>query len=579
MGIRNRIGRALLGEEIDRVERAFGLLREAYVDGPYRLPPDELVRQLSEYDSAILQDLVTQLNYDVIGGLSGALDHDAERTRSVEEARLLYRYDVLTEWAVHTWTNYGFGENVEIRPVDEAAQKTWKEFWTADRNGRVLAADELHELSETVLVDGELFLAFYASTLDGEATVRPIDTKEIAEIVTDPDDGKAKLFYKRQWVDDKGTQKTMYYPDWRAFFDGTLDRQQAGEDGGLGKTLAERVLPRGADRADQQNGATTVIMLHIAHNRKRGVRGWPITATAAPWSRTHKRFREDRASVAAALAMYVQKIKVKGGSRAVDAVRARLQSALTSTEYVDNNPPAAPGSTWIENDAAELQRLSMGSGASDAKIDGESLFLMACLGLGLFPHYAGAGDAYRLATATAMEKPLEMQWSRYQLFWSAQFRKIVRIVLQFKEKYSNARYGTYDAEVSTDRLVEVDLGAISQSLTALFRDALTPYVELGILPDDVAKQIIAATWRIVLQAVGVADATKVLSDDALGIEPEPAAEREPEETGLMESHLAEEVRRVCPFDDCDSLVALAYPDHKGLLVCAKCARTFDPEVE
>jgi hypothetical protein len=398
MGIRQRLGHALLGQEIQNLQESFGLLRNAYLDGPWRLPPDELVRQLGEYDSAVLHDLVLQLNYDLIGGMLDQLSEDRERDTARSEARRLFRYDVLTEWAVATWTNYGFGENIEITPVDEAAQETWEEFWTSERNAGVLAPDELHELSETVLTDGDLFLACYVSTLDGETTLRVIDSTEITEILTDPDDKKSKLFYKRTWTPANSTSKTMYYPDWKAFFGGGMD------EGRGGGTLADSILPKNAVRADKQNDNTVVVIVHIAHNRKGSIRGWPITLTAAPWSRTHKRFREDRASVAAAMAMYVQKIKAKGGSRAVDAVRNRLQSNLTQTNYLDTNPPAAAGATWIENEAATLERLPMGTGASDAKTDGEALHMMACLGLGLFPHYAGAGDAYRLATASAMER-------------------------------------------------------------------------------------------------------------------------------------------------------------------------------
>jgi hypothetical protein len=568
MDIRGRIGRALLGDEIERLNDSLAVLREAYFDGPYDLPPDELVRQLSEYDSALLYDLVNQIEYETIAGVGYTLDSDAARIRAVDEARRLYRTDAIVEWAVHTWTNYGFGQDIQIEPVDEAAKEVWDEFWTADRNHAVLAADEIQTLSEDVLTDGDVFQVFFASTLDGESQMRTIDTKEIdGKVITDPGDAKAKLFYKRQWTDANGKAWTMYYPDWRAFFSGELDKR--GTDG---KTLAERVLPRNAERADQQNENTVAVVLHSAHNRKKGVRGWPITTTAASWSRIHGRFRQDRASAAATVAMFVQKVKTQGGKRAIDGVRNKLRSSMTAgSDYHDTNPPAPAGSTWLENEAATLERLPMSTGASDAKIDGDSLFLMVCLGLGLFPHYAGAGDSYRLATATSMERPIEMQFSRYQAFWSAQFRKMVRIVLQFKELYGGAKFSTYDAEVSTDRLVEVDLESLSASLSALFRDTLTPYTEMGAMPMNVTKGILAAVWRIVLQAVGVADATEIISDETMGVESPVEA------TGLAESHEPEEVAHRCPL--CGEGRAFSYSGHAGLLVCAACGKTYDPELE
>ncbi len=45
------------------------------------------------------------------------------------------------------------------------------------------------------------------------------------------------------------------------------------------------------------------------------------------------------------------------------------------------------------------------------------------------------------------------------------------------------------------------------------------------------------------------------------------------------THDFELVQVRCPLPDCHSYLARAYPDHKGLLVCHECERTFDPEIE
>jgi len=174
----------------------------------------------------------------------------------------------------------------------------------------VLAQDRIADkFSNWLLVDGDRFLAFYASRLDGETTVRRINTKEIVEIVTDPDDSMVPLFYKRQWSTPDGRQRTMYYPDWEAFF--------AGE-----KELKRAKLPRGAVRADQfrqwgpngPSGPTTVCVLHIAFNGKDddSLYGWPLLAAGSPWIRSQKRHLENRLAVSAAKAMYVRKATVNG---------------------------------------------------------------------------------------------------------------------------------------------------------------------------------------------------------------------------------------------------------------------------
>lgn len=585
--IRHRLGAVLLGGELERLQDSVSIMHDAYLDGPYITTPTNLHRQLSEIDSQLLDLYIGQLGYDIIGGQFAGYgrDTEAERLRVIEEARRLFKYDIITGWGVSTWTNYGFGESIEVEPVDEAAAKVFKEFWDADRNSAVLADDVLAQLSNDTLTDGEIYQVYFVGA-DGRSTIRVIHTEEIAAIITHPDDSSTKLWYKRVYSED-GDLKELYYPDWRVYY---TDRAQL--DAARLPDGARTTLNPGTD-----NMYTYAVIQHVPHNLKRPqkaittggfqLRGWPITTSSAPWSRTHKRFREDRATVTSAVAMYVNTLKHKGGSRATDAIKQKLASSLQTSAIgnYESNPAAAAGSTFIQNDAVDLERMPLTTGAQDAKIDGEALFAMANLGLGLFPHYAGAGDAYRLATATAMERPLEMQWSRYQLFWSSQFKIMVKIVLKAYENggTSATAFGSYDARVSTDRLVEVDLERLSKSVGQLYQNTLIPLLELGAIPDNTVKVITANIWRIVLQALGVADVTDTAADAAFGVDedydPEDDEPEQTERATLGESHSPETVRRACPLPECDGDTSLRYPEHKGLLVCVACSRTYDPEVE
>ena len=581
MAIRERIGRALLGGEIERLESSFKLLREAYLDGPWQLPPEQLVSQLAEYDSAILYDLVAQLEYEVIGGLASeySANTEAQRKRAIDESRHLWRYSPLAQWTIWLWTNYGMGEQIQVQPEDENAVGVWDEFWTADRNQCLLGEDQVHELSNWLLVDGNLFLVFFADKLEGETTVREIPCDEVVEIIVHPEDKKVPLFYKRQYVAG-ASSKTLYYPDWRALFSGELEKMVADPRTGEERPLADAVLPQGAKRADLEREQTEVCVLHIAYNRKvkDSLWGWPLLGTAAPYHRSFQQFLRDRLTVAAAKAMYVRKAKIQGGSRGVDAVKAKLQSALASSStYIDTNPPAPAGSTLIENQAVTTSDMPLTTGAADAKTDSEMFSWMALIAGGVFPHYAGQGDAYRLATASAMEGPILRQWSRYQLFWSSQLRRMVKIVLSFHERANGKEsFKSQGAEISTDRLVEVDLEAITKSVSQLFRDTLNPYAEMGIVDEEVILPLLARVWLIALQALGVSDTDKLIQDGAF-TRGEPEEEEGDEDLDMAESHLPEIVSQQCPL--CGAGEALSYPDHKGLLVCGSCHKTFDPAVE
>ena len=114
-------GKTELREEIDKLSRAVNYLTgTAYVDGPYELPPDELVRQLGEYDSQIIDELIDQRLFDVLGGV-GAMrgDYDSARARSIEDSRRLWIYSPLVSWQISTWTNYGLGDSVSISTRNE----------------------------------------------------------------------------------------------------------------------------------------------------------------------------------------------------------------------------------------------------------------------------------------------------------------------------------------------------------------------------------------------------------------------------------------------------------------------------
>ena len=555
--IRERIADALLGEEKRKLEHTTRVLYNAYLEGPWQRTPEQLATELAEVDSSILTDLLLQLGWEAYG--SGySWDNRQQRERAVDESRRLWKYSVTSQWMINLWTNYGMGENIIITPLDEGklkevddeekpskAQQVWSDFWQADHNQAVIAADKIHELSNWTLIDGERFMAFYISDQDGEARVRNIDVKEMVEVITNPNDNAVAWWYKREFTDTDKAHKTWYYPDWRLFFSDDLEE-------------AAKVLPVNAIRADKLNdgedeelgvkttAGTVVCILHIAHNRKESnsLRGWPLlTPAGAPWIRAHKKFREDRAAVAASAAMFVQKIKHKGGSRAGAELQAAMQSALTMTDTsYDTNPPPVAGSTWIGNEAVDFTKMqNIGTAAGDAKHDGEAMLLMTGLSGGVFPHWMGAGDSYRLATATSMEGPQKRQFSRYQQFWSAQFRKMVRIVLQAYEKYSGDTFETYDAEVSTDRLVEADLEVITTALGRFFRDVIGPQLEANVMDTDAVKAMSAATSRIVLQALGVVDAENIASDEAFGVGVEVEPEPEDPEPAEPEPAIPEEL--------------------------------------
>jgi len=527
-------------QEQERLGKAFRLMANAYMDGPWARPPQAVLAELQELDPWLLQDYLQQLGWDVIGGY-GSIG-TAERQRAVQESRRLWKYSPMAQWSIWLWTSWGLGESVKVTLDNEKADEMFQEFWTGDRNQAVLADDCIHDLSNWLLADGNQFLAYYADTVEGEPTVTEIDPEEIKEIVTHPENSKRPLFYKRVWTDNttnatgQALSQTWYYPDWQAFLSGALDEEYKG----TGKTLAETVLPVNAIRADtgQRVGdgvqtlggdevTTTVCVQHIHHNHKeRGsLWGWPLLATGSSWMKAHKRFMEAQLAVVESKAQFVRRYKVKGGSRAVDYVKGVIASNLSqSSSTYDTNPPNAPGGSEIMNQSTDVDDLPMTTGAGDARTNNGLFAWYSLLGAGLFPASAGL-DLQRYATALEMDKTQSMLFSQYQTFWAAQFKRMVRIVVGMREKFGGASFGEYTVDVSVDSLSLADFPAVAKTLGPLVGQMLTPLEADGTMPVEAGRKIAAELWRVVLQALGSTRASELASDEAF----EPPEEEVPEE--------------------------------------------------
>lgn len=402
----DRLRRSLAGSQLATLESQVtdlqgiaARLAEAYTAGSYELPPTELVRQLREYDTSLISDLVDQMGWEAVSGYGGY--SEGERQRAVADSTRMAKYSTLAKWTINLWTFYGLSSNVDIVPDDDSrdaedshsAQSVWTEFWDADRNQAIIAKDRLDELSRWLLIKGERFFAFYSSQMDGETTIRSIRPEEVTEIYTNPDDSSDIWFYKRQWTDAAGKSQTLVYPDWEIFFSDKLAQYWT-------LTQSTYSTARGLDLASKPQTDVCLLFVPFTQLDEDSVRGWPLLAPhGTAWLRAQRDFMQDRAAVTRSVAAFVRRYKVSGGTRAVDSIRSTLMSALQSGSTTESNYPPIAGSSEILNRAIDAQDLPLQTGAIDAKTDSEMFAWFALLAGGIYPHYGGQGDAFRLATA------------------------------------------------------------------------------------------------------------------------------------------------------------------------------------
>lgn len=510
MTIKDRLAGFFYGDKIKQINQ----IKEQFIRSYEVLPaalqrPDVMMQVMKEMDPHTLEVLIRQSQS--ITGFPGVLDEGA-RIATVQESRFMYTYDVITQNAIDLWTDYGFGSRLEIQSKDPAAQVALDDFFHAEKNQCVLGQREVSDLSKQVLTDGEFFYVFYISK-GKTPTVRVIPTEQIKKIITDPDDASVPLLYKREWATVDGKQSTLYYRDWRVGGDdrAALDKILA-KDTSINDLRAEIQAKNAATENAEAKGhkvkedeasafATDIFMMHIAHRKQSG-RGWPLMTAGIPWSKAYKNFLQDRASIARTVAMIVDDYTVKGGSTAVEAMRRQMDSSNTSgSGGYETNPKPVAGSSLFKNEAVDFSRRPLTTGAGDAETDGAMLLRQAGQAARMPPHYFGAGEAFRLATATAMEQPVLRAFNRYRRFWDSVWQDVATVIF----RADGREFKDTSIIVVSDPLVQNDVAQISAFTTSVVelydRQAITPEQIVG-----VGMALLGAG----LKAVGVTDAGTIL---------------------------------------------------------------------
>jgi len=503
----------LFRPEMQRLHRAQGVVT-GLVESIRARP--QTVLNLTEMDTALVDYVLQQLRGSDLFPFS--IERGYRRLTDLRQSRQLLLNNPVAGRAVAVWTDYGFGQVIDVDVITvplkdgtgqiggdgagpSVAVAVWKKFWESIRNRPVLDEKVIQERSIQLLEDGEFFFVFWTSKIDGETRVRAVPTDEITEIVSDPEDADTPLWYKRQYTGVKSvSQETIYYRDWMAD-----EREWSDKERVLDKAWGDRGMPPGSTIAGDE--ATHVVMMQVAFRRKGG-RGRPLLSTSGDWLEEYTKWLTARAAIAQAVYLYVDKLKAKAGTRGINALKSQLQSGLVSgTSYLDTNPPGAPASTWLENEAAERTRMPLSTGAGDAQQDEGALATMAVMSAGLNPLHIGRGELVRMAVAEEMMKPLRRQWARYQAFWTSVWKDMVHVVESMAERFGNKVVGEYRVDVAQNALVDVSPTELIDALNALTTNT--------VIPSEVIVKASLLILRTFLEQLGISDLDDIFGETTL----------------------------------------------------------------
>lgn len=355
------------------------------------------------------------------GKSRGALS-SIDRKTLIEDSRMYWHRDPLGKQPVRLWSDYAIGTGIIYKDenADKAktpgqkvppseTQKSLDKFWKYHKNRCLTSSQGQWELSNQLLIDGDIF---FAITEGDVPIIRTIDPLQITHIISDPQDEQTVLCFKREFPGPNNQTKTLYYRNWTA-----EDSEVASlKDPDDGKSI----------RVEDD------VVIYQHSFEKFGKRGNGLLFCAIDWSRYHRQFMNARVSLTAALAKFAHKLTVKGSDKVVNAVASRLGSSIPKTGIEglpERNPPTTAGGSFVQNQGLDLQPMPRATGGGDAKLDGDQLKLMVCAATNVHMHYFGDPSTGNLATAEAMELPMLKSFTRYQESWKDAWRDIFSIVL------------------------------------------------------------------------------------------------------------------------------------------------------
>jgi len=335
------------------------------------------------------------------------------RWRIVRESRVLSITDSITKQSIGLYTDFGVGTGMAVTikgENKEKAQEIINGFIENPENNVMLNSKGQRELSDSLLINGEIFFIFFIGA-NKEVIFRILNSLEIKDIATDLEDEKRQRFFKRIKRSSRNNtvaEKEFIYKAW----DNIENRPGELQDG--------QIINKATSKGEIYHitlGGTTL-------------RGFPLVTSQIKWTRAHRSFMTARIAIQQGLARIIKNIKVKGGSRAIDKVKSVIQSSKVGVSGPETNPAPAFGATQIDNAAVETSTNKQETGANSAKIDGSMLVSMAGAAVGIFPHYFGFGESFRLATATAMEVPMLKRFEAYRVLWTDTYKRIFIFVLK-----------------------------------------------------------------------------------------------------------------------------------------------------
>jgi hypothetical protein len=397
-----------------------------------------------------------------------------DRKTIAEWAQIYFIKNPLIGLAVTLKTLFVFGKGITIKADDEIIQDVVDDFWKDDDNKAELTSLQAQQLkSNTLQLDGNIFLTFFVNVSTGHVKVSSIPIEEIGDIIMHPQNRHKALWYKRIYQPQKydyetgayvlENSKTEYYRDWK-----NTDSN-------------DKIYDPPTEKIAKDSAGQEIMVFHLKVNcTDKQKFGFSETYRAHDWAKAYTEFLSDLASIWKTLAIFAAERKMKGGTKGqIKAAAAGTRTYNPAGEKANEKPAA--GSTRFANENDTWNPVKT-NGVTMKADDGRRLLLMVCAAMGVFEHYFGDGSNSNLASTESMELPMMKMFEARQALWEDAFRQIFTLVIHESAKTSSGNLNPYaewgNEKDQSGKLTLFDGGEeISQTISVDFPPITTKNVK------------------------------------------------------------------------------------------------------
>lgn len=305
---------------------------------------------------------------------------------------------------------YVFARGVEIRSEDSTANDVIQDF--LERNKKELGHVALAAKELSIQTDGSLYFGL-VSAPDGSVKVTMLDPLEIMDVITDPDDTSVPRYFYREWS-RLDTEKNLSPENMKVWLP-SLDYQPATKPASIHGIKVNWDMP------------VCRVKIGCPASWRWGV---PPLYASIDWARAYKDFLEDWATVQRSLSRFALMIETKGGSGAIAAYNALLNTTFADAQgtQIERNPPPVTGSAHISGPGNTVKPFQS-AGSKDSPEQARRLLLGVAAAQGMPETFYGDASTGSLATAQSLDRPTELKFLEMQNRWIDTLNQILQYVL------------------------------------------------------------------------------------------------------------------------------------------------------